>query len=233
MKKGQGPTQVASEISNIHGMDVSWASIVYHNLQYFPEDPSSNVPGVLSERSNILDPEYERLNLNPGDYLDLSFLSSGLDVPFKMTTSGNIPNDFIQLLGSYARGLIAGQGVPASSLFDFSELLSGVNSTMDIGGGGLRKIPLGKELLGNRMDDVRMVVMQNLSEEAVAGVKSGIHGSYYYVGLGPFAYTSELPGVDNTQTIVAIQFKGEKAQEVFRQIRSYIKGEKEFDEINQ
>ena len=232
VKPGQGPSQIVSEINEIHGMRVSWTSIVYNNLQYFPESVGSNIPGVLSDRDNILDPEYNRLNLNPKDYLDLSYLSSDINLPFSMSSSGNVPSDFIRILGAYSKGLISRQGAPASNLVDFSNLLPGSNNVMDISGASLRTIALGKELLGYSMDEVRMQVVQTLENEPVSGVKSGGIGSHYFVGLGSYAFTSEHPGVDNTMTIVALQFRGEKAQEVFKLIKSYLKGEKEFEEIS-
>ncbi len=67
VQAGQGPTQIAADLASL-GFDVKWTSIVDNNPSYFAH--------ITTGRYNRRNSQYENLNMNTGDILDLGFLNS-------------------------------------------------------------------------------------------------------------------------------------------------------------
>ena len=77
----QGPTQIAADINDPSTMKkygycllepVDWQQVVQQNVSKFPNQAEGGShPGFVSDRSDINDPEYRRLNVNPKDYLTI------------------------------------------------------------------------------------------------------------------------------------------------------------------
>ena len=79
---GPGPTQIAAHLNDPRtqarygyclNRPIHWAQIVRENIELFPERSSDNTgEGFLHDRWDVNDPEYHRLNVNPGQYLTIT-----------------------------------------------------------------------------------------------------------------------------------------------------------------
>lgn len=132
VQPGQGPTQIAADINNPSTQakygytvpnckDVSWENIVVQeaNLKYFVDADYDNGQRLTLDKN---DSGFKRLNMNPGDYIDVSFIhnQAGSDEPKPTSDSPKEPPllSRFALDGGFDFALLGGYGLHIGAVMD-------------------------------------------------------------------------------------------------------------------